>query len=113
MAFGKPNKDAVRGEKHVLNEVLIALSAAGCIVWRNNTGVLKDSTGRPVKFGLCPGSSDVIGIAPNGSFLAVEVKSKTGRVSPKQQTFIDAVNRSGGIAGVARSSEEAVALISI
>jgi len=54
----------VRSEANVLNDCMVALSEAGARVFRNNTGVLKDKTGRPVKFGLCKGGSDIIGICP-------------------------------------------------
>ena len=95
-------------EANIQNEIWIALSKAGCLLWRNNTGVLKDKTGRPIKFGLCKGGSDLIGIAPDGRFLGVEVKTKTGRIRPEQETFIAAVLRAGGRAGVARSVSDAM-----
>lgn len=99
-----------RSEGNVLNDCLIALSASGCLVWRNNTGALPDRTGsgRIVKFGLCKGGSDIIGIARDGRFLAVECKTATGRATLDQMRFIDAVNKSGGRAGIARSAQEAV-----
>jgi hypothetical protein len=73
----------------------------------------------PVHFGLCEGSSDLIGWMPvhwdatilDAIFLAVEVKTPRGRVSKEQQAFIDAVNKAGGIAGVCRSVEDFVELI--
>src|SRR5690606_15466979 len=101
--------DAVRrSEANILNEIMIALSQAGCLIWRNNTGVLKDANGRPVKFGLCKGSADLIGVAKDGRFLAVECKISTGRVRPEQLTFIAAVKRAGGRAGIARSVSDAL-----
>lgn len=98
-------------ESDIMRACMIALSGAGCLVWRNNVGVLPDSQGIPVRFGLCVGSSDLIGITGDGTFLAVEVKSKTGRIRPEQQRFIDAVKSMGGIAGVARSPDDALDLI--
>lgn len=91
--------------------IMVALSDAGCLIWRNNVGTLKNEAGIPIRFGLCVGSSDLIGIAPDGRFLAVEIKTKTGRVRPEQQQFIDAIRRKGGIAGIARSVEDALALL--
>jgi len=87
---------------------MIALSEAGCVIWRNNTGVLPDKTGRPIRFGLCVGGSDLIGIAPDGKFLAVEVKSAIGQPTDAQVRFIDAVRAKGGRAGIARSADDAV-----
>ena len=97
-----------RSEANILNDCLIAMSSAGCIVWRNNTGQLPDANGRPIKFGLCVGSSDIIGIAPDGRFLAVECKTALGQPTDAQLKFIAAVIRAGGRAGIARNSADAV-----
>lgn len=78
---------------------------------------------QPIKYGLCIGSSDTIGwtqrvIQPHdvgrtvALFAAVEAKTATGRVRPEQANFIDRVNAAGGVAGVARSSDEALTLLS-
>jgi len=97
-------------ETNILKLCLMALSQAGCLAWRNNTGALPDRQGRIVRYGLCNGSSDIVGLAPDGIFFAVEVKTVTGKPTPEQLTFIAAIRRQGGRAGVARSPEEAVAL---
>jgi len=65
---------------------------------------------RPLYAGLTKGSSDIVGWTPEGLFLAPEVKSGVGRASADQARFLDAVNRAGGRAGVARSPEDAVAI---
>ncbi len=98
-------------EMDILRLIMVTLSEAGCVVWRNNVGVLKNAAGIPIKFGLCVGSSDIIGVAPCGRFLAVEVKTEKGRPTPDQIRFIEAVKRKGGIAGIARSPADAVALL--
>ena len=109
-------------ESNTQKLVMLAMSDEGALVWRNNTGVLRNEAGIPIRFGLCKGSSDLICITPVvvtqdmvgstiGVFTAVEVKTLKGRVSPEQQTFIDAVNKAGGIAGVARSVEDALELL--
>ena len=100
-----------RSEQNILNDCMIALSKAGATVWRNNTGALQDKTGRLVRYGLCKGSSDLIGICPDGRFLAVEVKTSTGQVSREQVLFIDAVIAKGGRAGVARSVDDALRIL--
>ena len=53
------------------------------------------------------GVSDIIGIW-KGRFLAIEVKTQTGRVSEYQQRFIDRVIEEGGIAFVARSVDDVI-----
>lgn len=112
-------------ESDIQNAIMIALSSAGCTVWRQNVGtgwqgrmsrtkggsVILDDP-RPLHAGLCVGSSDIIGITQDGRFLAVEVKTPTGRVTEDQIRFIDAIRRKGGVAGVARSVEDALLLLS-
>ena len=100
-----------RSEQNILNDIMIAISKAGATVWRNNTGALQDKTGRLVRYGLCKGSSDLIGICPDGRFLAVEVKNNTGRATEDQLRFIDAVRSKGGRAGVARSVDDALRIL--
>ena len=94
-----PSDRKTRSEANILNDCLIALSEAGCLAWRNNTGVLKDRRGKSVRFGLCVGSSDIVGIAPDGVFFAVECKAAKGRATDKQRNFIEQVRRQGGRAG--------------
>lgn len=48
------------------------------------------------------GVSDILGVVA-GRMLAIEVKTKRGKVSIEQQAFIDTINFNGGIAFVARS----------
>jgi hypothetical protein len=54
------------------------------------------------------GISDILGILPNGRLLAIEVKTKTGKVSSDQKLFIDKVNKLGGLAFVARSIDDVI-----
>ena len=80
-----------------------------------NTGGVKIDK-RFVRFGAV-GMSDIIGVwndhqtvngmwANRGRFIAIEVKSKAGTVTPAQQLFIDQVNSAGGKAFCARSVED-------
>jgi len=96
-------------ESNIQALILLALSNAGCIIFRNNVGCLPDRTGRPVRYGVGGnGGSDLIGIAPDGKFLAIEVKTALGQPTDAQLNFIQAVQRQGGRAGIARSAAEAV-----
>lgn len=76
------------------------------VVWRNSTG-FAERDGRPIRFGLAVGSSDLIGMAPGGLFLAVECKLNSGRLSDGQRRFLELVYRLGGVAVVCRSADEA------
>lgn len=101
-------------ETDIMRACMLALSGAGCLILRNNCGVLKNPAGIPVRFGVGnPGGSDLIGITPSGQFLAVEVKTSKGRATPEQLQFIEAVRKHGGIAGIARSPEDALALLAL
>lgn len=108
-------------ELAVQNSIRLALGRGNVRLFRNNTGALKDANGRLVTFGLCPGSSDLIGyrtitIGPEhvgrqlAVFTAIEVKDK-GRLTTQQQQFITAVQQAGGIAGMARSVADAQSIL--
>jgi hypothetical protein len=90
-------------------------------VFRNNSGKLPDPrTGRYVQFGVAsPGGSDLIGwrtitVEPEhvgqqlAVFTAIEIKTATGRITPAQHNFLEAVRKAGGIAGIARSVADAL-----
>ena len=107
----------------------IRLQAAQDSVWlmRNNSGVLNDKNGRPVRFGIGNDSatvnaklksSDLIGIRPVlvteahvgqviGQFIAVEAKPPTFRGPAgddralAQQAWMNLVRHWGGVAGFA------------
>jgi hypothetical protein len=108
-------------EAAVQNRIRLALSRGATRLFRNNTGALKDATGRLVHFGLCKGSSDLIGwksvvVTPEmvgqtvAVFCALEIKDK-GKATVLQRHFISVVNEAGGVAGVARSVEEAQRIV--
>ena len=86
------------------------------MLFRNNTGALEDATGRLVRYGLCDGSSDLIGILrPSGTFVAIEVKASGAKTNKRrkemQDAFLALVRSFGGISGYASSVEEALELI--
>ena len=109
-------------EQQIQQEIRIACGTGNTRLFRNNTGTLRDQNGRPVSFGLARGSADLIGwrtvtITPDmvgqqvAVFTSIEVKTATGRLRPEQQQWLDAVQAAGGIAGVARSVEDAATLL--
>lgn len=60
------------------------------------------------------GVSDIIGCIPKtGRFLAIEVKQPGGKATAEQQQFIEMINAAGGLAFVAHSVDEVVALLPI
>jgi hypothetical protein len=110
-------------EQSIQQHIRIACSTGQTRLFRNNTGTLRDQHGRPVSFGLCKGSADLIGyrtvtITPEmvgqqvAVFASIEVKTPTGgRIRPDQRAWMETVQSAGGIAGVARSVEDAKALL--
>ena len=113
-------------ERAIQNEILLAASAGGYTLFRNNVGQgwqgdatrLADGSilirnPRQLHAGLCTGSSDLIGwrpilIGPEhlgstiAQFVGVEVKAPKGRESKPQATFRRVVTEAGGLALVAR-----------
>ena len=118
-------------ERDTQNRILLNCSRGDTRLFRQNVGqgwagrLVSNQAGRvtlqdarPLIAGLCTGSSDLIGwrsIEVTAEmvgrrlavFAAVEVKSDTGRLTEQQRAFLIAVEDAGGIAGVARSVEDA------
>ena len=113
---------AAASEQSIQQHIRITCSTGATRLFRNNTGTLRDQHGRPVSFGLCKGSADLIGyrsitITPDmvgqqvAVFTSIEVKTPTGRIRPEQQQWLETVQAAGGIAGVARSVEDALRIV--
>lgn len=92
-------------------------------LFRNQVGECdyldREGKRRHVTYGLCKGSSDLIGwrtlelvnfTGRIAQFSAVELKADMGRLSAEQRLFIHAVRERGGLAAICRTVEEAVAL---
>lgn len=114
----------MKNEADTQNIVRLAASAAGWRVWRNNVGVLIDSRGVPLRYGLANDSpavnhsiksGDLVGIRPVlitadmvgrtiGQFVSLEVKRDGWKPNPNnqheaaQRRWADLVNMLGGYA---------------
>ena len=126
--------------EHITQQQILLAHGSGSVrLWRNNvgTGWAGQATkvtagnlrtvsqalrpgdvvirqGRPLHAGLCVGSSDLIGyrqVDGVAQFVALEVKSATGRPTAQQVQFIDHINAVGGLAGIARSVDDAAAIL--
>ena len=106
------------GEHEIQQRIRLACGRGPVRLWRNNSGALVDQQGRLVRFGLCKGSSDLIGlrslvITPDqvgerlAQFVALEIKTARGVVSPEQRAFLALVEQLGGLAAICRSVEAA------
>ena len=105
-------------EHEIQQRIRLACGRGAVRLWRNNTGALVDQQGRFVRFGLCKGSSDLIGlrsvvVMPEmvgqriAQFVALEIKTDSGAVSPEQKAFLQLVRQLGGLGAVCRSIEQA------
>ena len=118
-------------ESSVQADIMRRLCVGAVRLFRNNIGTFW--TGKPVRHpdgsvtlhgarvvvcGLTPGSSDLVGwrsvvVTPEmvgttvAVFVSLEIKSATGRLSPEQANWLRVVSEAGGLAGVARSVEDA------
>ena len=101
----------MKSEQEVQNEIRVALTQAGYIVFRTNVGKVKTADDRWFDTGLPKGHPDLYGFRPDGKIFYIEVKNASGRVRPEQQRFIDIVKTRGAIAGVARNVEEALRIV--
>ena len=101
----------MKTEQTIQNEIRVALTQAGYIVFRTNVGKVKTADGRWFDTGLPKGHPDLYGFRPDGKIFYIEEKNENGRVRPEQQHFIDIVKSRGAIAGVARNVEEALKII--
>jgi hypothetical protein len=109
-------------EQQIQQHIRLTCSTGSTRLFRNNTGTLRDQHGRPVSFGLCKGSADLIGWNTRtitqemvgqhvAVFTSIEVKAASGRLRPEQRQWLDAVQAAGGIGGVAKSVADAVAIL--
>lgn len=125
-------------ESTIMQDIRSALSNGAVRLFRNNigqgwmgaarqnpsTGTVVMANAHQVRFGLPSGSGDLIGwesvtITPEmvgrklAVFVSIEVKAPKGRETTDQIAWAHAVRDAGGIAGTARSVDEARALLEI
>ena len=118
-------------EKSIINEFLLRARELSATLFRNQVGMgwygkfkarLSNddvilSSARPLRAGLCEGSSDLIGWTRMtitqemvgktvAIFTACEIKFSSTVTTPEQASFTQAVHKSGGLGTVARSFDE-------
>jgi len=99
-------------ESEIQKEIRLALGRREDVVlWRNNVGVMMRG-GTYVRYGLCVGSADLIGIyKPTGQFLAIEVKEPGKKTTPDQKLFAQLVVGSNALYACVTSAAQAVEFI--
>lgn len=102
----------MKTETDIMNEIRLALSAAGHMNFRANVGKVKMADGRWFSTGLPDGFSDLFGFRKtDAKIFFIEVKTPTGRLRKDQERFLTAMNQRGAIVGVARSTEDALKIV--
>jgi len=124
-------------ESLIKSRIRKRLSKLGIVIWQQATGHGQTETGSQISFGLCRGSSDLIGIRKrDGKFVAIECKTSEGfrkhgaallrawkkrssgnpltteeRRAFEQAMFVCLVLESRGLAGFATSEDEAERIV--
>lgn len=114
-----------KSEAQIMKEIEVAVSSAGHKIFRVNVGEgylyrtqptqatldLENKRSRWFKSGPPQGYSDLSGVAyPSGKAIFIECKTATGKPTLQQCVFLLAMLAAGANAGIARSTEEALAI---
>lgn len=98
-------------EKRIENEIFNFLKSLGLFCFKHDAVGIFDPVKKVYRTSRNPnritGVADILGLAPGGRFLAIEVKSEKGRLTDEQRKFIRSVQDAGGISFVARSAKQA------
>lgn len=107
-------------EKQVENSILTYLKYKGIFCFKINTGGIYDPTKKLFRKAksshILNGVSDILGIFPNGTMFAIEVKTDKTPWSRKtyptadQKLFIENINNNKGVAFIARSVQDVEAV---
>ena len=117
-------------EHELQKRIQVALSGAGCVVFRTNVGkgllirraqiikrydngtALVAGTFNYFDSGLPVGHPDLYGFRKkDGKVFYIEVKTASGVISEKQKKFHDMLHKNGIIHGVARNVEDALKIV--
>lgn len=100
-----------RLEHDIQSDCLKVLDLLGIFHWRQNTGAFKVGK-RFIRTSSMPGVSDILGIMPDGRFLAIECKrEKGGVVSRQQKLFLETIGQNHGLAIVTNNANELMELL--
>ncbi len=97
-------------EKEIENLILDYLSYRPGYFWKNQSVGIYDPTKRRFRKSNnrhhVRGVADILGVRSDGQFVAIEVKTKTGKLSENQKAYLQKIKEHGGLAFVARSIED-------
>lgn len=110
-------------EARIQSEILRSLGGRRDVrLFRNQVGACQTADGRWLRYGLAPGSADLVGwqsvrVKPwmvgqsLAVFLSLEIKRADGIIAPGQKAWLDAIESAGGRAGIVRSVGDADAVL--
>ncbi len=114
-----------KSESQIMKEIEVAVSAEGHKIFRVNVGEgflyrqrptpvtleMENARSRWFSSGVPRGYSDLSGVAyPSGKAIFIEVKTPKGKPTAEQCVFLLAMLAAGANAGIAHSTEEALAI---
>jgi hypothetical protein len=98
-------------ESQLSHDIRLALGReSDLVLWRNHVGSAQ-VRGVWQRFGLAPGSADLVGVGPGGRFFALEIKAPSGREREDQTLWANLVRSKGGFVATVRSVAEARAAL--
>ncbi|WP_425483984.1 VRR-NUC domain-containing protein [Lacticaseibacillus absianus] len=102
----------IKSEHAIQSEIMLALSAHGCVVARTNVGTVRTEDGRLFNAGPPKGWPDVTAIRrADGRAVLVECKNARGRLREDQKRFAAMIANTEIIYGVCRSADDALRLL--
>lgn len=98
-------------EQKIQNEIILAINQRGHRLFRANAGKVITRDNRVIKL-LPKGFPDTFGYRKSdGKFIAIEVKTESGRLRPEQKKFKTFAETQNILYGVARSVEDAIEIV--
>jgi VRR-NUC domain len=92
-------------EKDIQRHCLEWLAYEGIFCWRQNNLATPRGDG-VYSFHGKRGVSDILGIMPDGRFLAIEVKQPGKKLRPEQEEFLQEITERGGVGMCVHSLDE-------
>lgn len=100
-------------ETELQNKIIVALCQNGCVARNHTVGQFFTKYGGVVNIGR-HGESDIMGHrCSDGKAVYIEVKLPGEKPREDQQKFLDAMRKTGAIAGCAHSVEEALNIVTV
>lgn len=90
-------RDRKKTEAEITKEIRGYLNYKGIYHWKVWQGPMSKA-----------GVSDILGILPDGRLLAIEVKTKTGKLTQHQADFLQTIRIRNGVAFIARSVDDLI-----